>query len=170
MRTGRDKAITIAGILTVFMLLFQCPEWLHSDVWYIAAVHHFYHANIFHLAVNCLSLWLMFRNPSSVLRWSTVAAAYVLASLSWFASSADVIGASNFIFAIVGLRTPAFSHSWWRQPSVLFFLIVTVAMAVLPQVAAITHIVSFSSGCLVASVSRFIKRISHDLHRVSNNR
>lgn len=170
MRTGRDKAIIIIGILTVFLLLFHTPQWLHSHWWGIALVHHYFHANIFHLAVNCLSLWLMFRNSSSVLRWSTIATAYVLATISWFASSADVIGASNFIFALVGLRTPAFSHSWWKQPSVRFFLIVTVAMAAFPQVSAVTHLVSFSLGCLAASASRLIQRTSHDLNRVSYNR
>ena len=169
MRTGRDKVIIIIGILTVSMLLFRCPEWLHSDRWYLAVAHHFFHANIFHLAANCLSLWLMFRNPSSVLSWSRVVTAFVLASLSWFASSADVIGASNFIFALAGLRTPSFSHAWWRQPSVRFFLIVTTAMAVLPQVSAITHISSFVLGCAVASASRFINTTSHDLYRVSDN-
>ena len=156
------------GILTVFLLLFRTPEWLHSRWWGISLVHHFFHANIFHLAVNCLSLWLMFRNPSSVLRWSTLAIAYVLASLSWFASTAHVIGASNIIFALIGLRTPSFRHAWWKQPSVRFFLAVTVAMAVIPQVSAVTHIVSFSLGCAVASVSRIINRTSNDIRKVSH--
>lgn len=169
MRTGRDKAIIIIGILTVFMLLFRCPEWLHHDWWGISLAHHFFHANIFHLAVNCMSLWLMFRNPSIVLKWKTIAAAYVLATMSWFASSADVVGASNFIFALIGLRTPSFSHFWWKQPSVRFFLIATIAMAILPQVSAITHIVSFCLGCALASALRLINRISNDVRRVSNN-
>lgn len=168
MRTGRDKAIIMIGILTAFLLLFHAPEWLHSRCWKISLVHHFYHANIFHLAVNCLSLWLMFRSSASVLRWSTIATAYILATASWFASPADVIGASNFIFALIGLRTPSFRHSWWKQRSVLFFLIVTAAMAVLPQVSAITHVVSFCLGCMVAALSRIINRISHDLSRISS--
>ena len=169
MRTGRDKVIIIIGILTVFLLLFRCPEWLHSHWWGISLAHHFFHANIFHLAVNCMSLWLMFRNPAIVLKWKTIAAAYVLATLSWFASSADVVGASNFIFALIGLRTPSFRHAWWKQPSVRIFLLVTVAMGVIPQVSAVTHIVSFCLGCAAASVSRLINQTSNDIRRVSHN-
>lgn len=156
-------------MLTVFLLLFRCPEWLHSHWWGISLIHHFFHANIFHLAVNCLSLWLMFRNPASVLRWRTVVMAYALATVSWFVSSADVVGASNFIFALIGLRTPSFRHAWWKQPSVRLFLAVTVAMAFIPQISALTHIVSFSLGCAVASVSRLINRTSNDLRRASYN-
>lgn len=167
MKGGREKVIVMMGLLVACMLLFRCPEWLHSDAWHVAFLHHFFHVNIFHLAVNCLSLWLMFRNPSSRLGWGEVVTAYVIASLSWFTATADVAGASNFIYALIGLRTPPLDSPWWKARQVRLFLVVTVIMAVFPQVSAVTHVTSFCMGCMAASVSRFIKSTGHDLDRVT---
>lgn len=167
MLDGRDTAIVISGMLAAIMLVFRCPEWLHADSWHVALVHHLFHANVFHLAVNCLSLWLMLRVPSVRIGWRDILAAYVCATASWFLATRDVVGASNFIFALAGLRTPSFRSEWWRRSSVRTFLIVTVLMAAFPQVSAVTHIVSFTLGCLVSAVSRTINMTSHDLDRIS---
>ena len=166
MRTGRDISIIAIGILLATMLLFGCPQWLHSDAWHVAFLHHFFHVNIFHLAVNSLSLWMMWRRAPSI-DWHLVFTAFILASLSWFASSADVAGASNFIFAALGLRTPELTSRWWRQASVITFLAVTILMAALPQVSAVTHIVSFVSGCICAAVFRTLKQIGDDVRRAA---
>ena len=166
MRTGRDYVILTAGVLLVILLLSGCPAWLHRDVWYVAFAHHFFHVNVFHLAVNCFSLWTL-RNR---IRLPHVVAASLLAPASWFFSSADVVGASNFIFALIGLRTPSFRSVWWRQTSVLIFLVTTVLMAALPQVSALTHIISFAFGCAGAAVSRVFSRIADDIRRASYHR
>lgn len=167
MLNGKDTAIVMSGMLLAVMIAFQCPEWLHAGSWHVAVLHHLFHANVFHLAVNCLSLWLLFRK--TVLRPSVLVTAYLCASASWFASSVDVVGASNFIYAFVGLRTPSFRSGWWKLPSVRMFLAITLLMAVFPQVSAVTHVVSFMLGCLCSAVSRIIKRISDDLDRISSH-
>lgn len=166
MRTGRDFVIVAAGALLVILLLFGCPTWLHRDMWYVAFAHHFFHANVFHLAVNCFSLWTL-RNRVNL---PQVVAAYLLATASWFFSSADAVGASNFIFALIGLRTPSFRSIWWRQTSVLVFLVTMVLMAAFPQVSALTHIVSFALGCAGAALSRVFSRITDDIRRASYHR
>lgn len=166
MRTGRDCIIVTAGVLLVILLLFGCPQWLHRDAWYVAFAHHFFHVNVFHLAVNCFSLWTL-RNRTSL---HQALAAYLLATASWFFSPVDVAGASNFIFALIGLRTPSFRSVWWRQTSVLVFLITTILMAALPQVSALTHIISFAFGCAGAAVSRVFSRIADDVRRASYHR
>lgn len=166
MRTGRDYIILTAGVLLVILLLSGCPAWLHRDAWYVAFAHHFFHVNVFHLAVNCFSLWTL-RNRISL---PQVVAAYLLATASWFLSSADVVGASNFIFALIGLRTPSFRSVWWKQTSVLVFLVTTVLMAALPQVSAVTHIVSFALGCVGAALSRVFSSIADDVRRASYHR
>ena len=166
MRTGSDFVIVTAGALLAILLLFGCPLWLHSDVWYVAFAHHFFHVNVFHLAVNCLSLWTL-RNRVTL---PQCVAAYLFATASWFFSSADVAGASNFIFALIGLRTPSFRSIWWRQSSVLVFLVTMALMAAFPQVSAVTHMVSFVFGCIGAAFSRLFIRIADDVRRASYHR
>lgn len=168
MRTGRDYGIIAAGLLVTIMLLFGCPHWLHYDRWGIAFIHHFFHANLFHLAVNCFSLYILFKNDNVTAL--TIISAYICATLSWFCSSADPIGASNFIFAMMGLRTPRLSHAWWRHPSTIIFFATNMAMAFLPQVSAVTHIVSFILGCLCSILFRFIHTLTYDFRRATYHR
>lgn len=147
-------------------LLFGCPVFLHHDYGYISLVHHFFHANIFHLAVNCLSLWTLFRKD---VRYyiTPLVFAYLIGTASWFCTSADVVGFSNIIFALIGLRTPSLSHAWWKQLSVILFLAITALMALLPQVSALTHIVSFALGCIVAGAYRVVNSLSRDYCRAT---
>lgn len=163
---GSNIRIVTIGILLTMQLLFGCPTFLHFDSGYISLVHHFFHANIFHLAVNCLSVWSLFRKnyrySMTPLLW-----AFLIASASWFCTSDDVVGFSNIIFALIGLRSPALSHSWWKQPSVILFLAITALMVLLPQVSAVTHIVSFVLGCIVAGVIRIVNSICSDFRRAT---
>lgn len=165
---GSNIRIIIIGILLTTQLLFGCPTFLHYDCGYISLVHHFFHANIFHLAVNCLSVWSLFRKgyrySIAPLLW-----AFLIGSASWFCTPDDVVGFSNIIFALIGLRSPSFSNAWWKQPSVILFLAITALMALLPQVSAITHIVSFVLGCIVAGASRIVNNISSDFRRATYN-
>lgn len=166
---GNNARIGIAGILLTAHLLFGCPQFLHMDCWWVALSHHFFHANIFHLAVNCLSLWALFRKD---VRYGidSLVAAYIIGTLSWFATSADAVGFSNIIFALVGLRTPSLKSEWWKHPSVVTFLVITMVLAFLPQVSAVTHMVSFTLGCIAAGAQRIINRVSSDFRRATYNR
>lgn len=163
---GSSIRIIIIGILVAVQMLFGCPAFLHQDSGCISLVHHFFHANIFHLAVNCLSIWTLFRKD---VRYSItpLVFAYIIGTASWFCTSADVVGFSNILFALIGLRSPSLSHSWWKQPSVILFLAITALMALLPQVSAITHIVSFVLGCMVAGTSRIFNSIRSDFRRAA---
>lgn len=163
---GSNIRIVIIGILLTMQLLFGCPTFLHYDSGYISLVHHFFHANIFHLAVNCLSVWSLFRKGYRYCQTSLLWA-FLIASVSWFCTSDDVVGFSNIIFALIGLRSPSLSHSWWKQPSVILFLAITALMALLPQVSAITHIVSFVLGCIVAGAIRIVNSICSDFRRAT---
>ena len=163
---GSNIRIIIIGALFSMQIAFECPEFLHSDSWHISLVHHFFHANIFHLAVNSLSIWTLFRKGFKY-SISPIVWAYIIGSASWFCTSADVVGFSNILFALIGLRTPSLKNAWWRQPSVIVFFAITALMASLPQVSAVTHIVSFSLGCIVAGASRIINKISSDFRRAS---
>lgn len=156
----RDISIIICGILLSVFLIAGCPQWLHQESWWVAFLHHFFHANIFHLAVNGLSLWLLFKH-----RWkvSALLAAYLFASLSWFCSNADPVGLSNILFALIGMRTPSISHKWWRSQGAVIFFGVNGLMVFFSHVSAITHLVSFFLGFLYSAAAREINRLSHDI-------
>ena len=113
---GNSLRIIIIGILATSMLMWGCPLFLHEDGIHVALAHHFFHANIFHLAVNSLSVWLLFRKGYRY-EITPLIVAFICATISWYCSTADVVGFSNIIFATVGLRTPSLTHSWWRQPA-----------------------------------------------------
>lgn len=147
-------------------ILFGCPVFLHYDYGYISLVHHFFHANIFHLAINCLSIWTLFRKD---LRYdiAPLMFAYLIGTASWFFTSSDVVGFSNFIFALIGLRTPSIRNAWWRHPSVITFFVMTILMAFLPNVSAVTHVVSFVMGSGMAGAHRIFSKIRRDYSRAS---
>lgn len=163
---GNNIRIITIGILAAVYLTFGCPEFLHGNEAWVSLTHHFFHANVFHLAVNCLSIWSIFRKGyrynASMFVWS-----FIIGSASWFCTSADVVGFSNIIFAMLGLKTPSLASSWWRQPSIIAFLAITALMLFLPQVSAITHIVSFILGCIVAGAYRIISNLTRDYSRAS---
>lgn len=163
---GKDIRIIIIGVLFSVQLAFGCPDVLHSDRAYLSLLHHFFHANVFHLAVNCLAVWTLYKKD---VRYGVkqMLMAYVIATVSWFCSIEDVVGFSNFIFATIGLRTPSFDNSWWKHPSVITFFVITVLMAFLPNVSAVTHVVSFVLGSITAGAYRIINRISSDFRRAS---
>lgn len=163
---GSNIRITIIGVLLSIHVAFGCPKALHMESWYISLVHHFFHANIFHLAVNCLSVWTLFRGGFSY-NLAPLVWAFIIGSASWFCTSTDAVGFSNILFALIGLRTPSLRSRYWRDPAVIAFVAITILMALLPQVSAITHIVSFVLGCIVAGASRIVNNISRDFRRAT---
>ena len=165
---GNSIRIITTGVLVCIMMVFGCPEYLHSHGIHVALTHHFFHVNIFHLAANMLSVWLIFAKGRQY-SWKVLLIAYICATLSWYSASGSVAGMSNMIFALLGLRTPSLKNRWWRQTSVLTFLIITVSMAFIPNISTVTHITSFILGVVCAALNRFVKRIKSDYARASYN-
>lgn len=155
-------------ILSLVFLLAGRPDYLASsasDIWLNALTYHFYHANIFHLAANCLSIWYVFMvTPyrSEKDNASHLVTAFLIATLTYFTATRPVIGISNILFAIFGLRTPAFNHKWWRMPGTKVFFGITLAMLLIPQVSALTHITSFLVGTAVSCFRRYVKNLEND--------
>lgn len=165
---GNDIRIIITGILVTSMLLFGCPDYLHGDGILVAMTHHFFHVNLFHLAANLLSVWLIFRKGR---RYGVAPfiAAYICATAAWYATDMPVAGVSNMIFALFGLRTPSLRDSWWRQRNVIVFICVTAGMALVPNISGFTHLASFILGSLCAVVCRSVKVIRSDYSRAAHN-
>ena len=145
--------------ICIICFLFVDTEWLiNISMVEQMAYHHFFHGNIFHLAVNLLTGYFVFKGKSI----SKVIGSYIIGSLSVLASPTPVIGLSNMIYAMIGIRSPRFNHAWWRHPGTITFLVVTAIMVFIPNISGITHVVSFCGGVAVAILTRFVRQIKND--------
>ena len=154
--------IVIGVVLLVICLLPNSAEWITSQgVLVRMGLHHFFHSNIFHLAANMLPLYVM---RKYVKVWQ-VLVGYIIASLSILVTPLSVIGFSNMIYALIGLRSPSFDSRWWRHSGTIIFLVVTFAMLFMPRVSAVTHIVSFTAGVAISAIVRQFKKIQNDCAR-----
>lgn len=164
---GRFLRYILVGALAAVWLIFRAPDWLAgTDVPYMqrALVYSFFHASVWHLAVNGLAAWSIF-SPRRGHQGRDLAIAYAIAVAVYGLSLRPVIGFSNILYAVLGLRTPPLSSPWWRKPAVIVFLAVTVLMLFVPQMSALSHIFSFLLGMAVAGIRRFIEKTLKDAGR-----
>lgn len=129
--------------------------------------YHFFHANIFHLLVNILAMWTILapRRPHNA---RVFAIGYLIATAVYPLALRPVIGISNILYACIGQRTPSLRSKWWKSAPVITFLVVTLLMGLLPQVAGTTHIASFALGVAVAALQRRIDKLDNDIARASH--
>ena len=152
-------------IVVILLAILLCPgstQWIvGQDICTRMVLHHFFHGNIFHLLANLLSLYFVL---PYLKRWQ-IGVGYVIASLSILATATPVIGFSNMVYAFIGLRSPSFKSRWWRHSGTIIFLVVTFAMVFVPNISAVTHILSFSVGVAVSVIVRQLKQIQDDCKR-----
>ena len=157
--------IIIILVLIAMQIAFGAPEWLMpGGAPYIirALSYHFFHGNWWHLAVNSIAIWTIYKRckPCTDLLFS-----FLIAVLVYPLSFKPVIGFSNILYATLGLRTPPLSSPWWRHPSVIIFLIVTVLLVFIPRFSATTHVAAFLLGMLISSLRRYRLKILKDAGR-----
>lgn len=139
--------------IAVYVVVGQ-PDWLITapTLPYMAS-YHVFHAGIFHLTVNSIALYTVFsRRHNDNVRCLILG--WLIASPACLFSSVPVIGMSDIIYAVIGLRTPSFRNPWWRTAPVITFFIVTLAMLFIPGIAGMPHIVSLAAGIAVAHIQR----------------
>lgn len=146
----------VAGGVPAFMM--EGPYMLR------ASVYSFFHANLFHLAVNCIAVWSVFA-PGRRNACGNLFLSYLVAVLVYPLSFRPVIGFSNILYCMLGLRVPPFSSSWWKTPNAIAFIIATVVMVVIPQLSATTHIAAFLCGMALSSIHRHYLRLTKDARR-----
>lgn len=162
---GAIRYILIA-ILVALYAIFGIPDWIRDGDYLTRAItYSFFHASIWHLAVNSLAIWGIFRKDNLCKACRDLAVSYIIAVLVFPFSIRPVIGFSNILYAIIGLRTPPLSSKWWRTTPVIVFLIVTVAMLFIPRFSATTHIAAFILGIACAYVRRFNQSLVRDARR-----
>lgn len=154
--------------ITTYVILFAIcvvpgsVEWLLSQSYSTQMMlYHFFHGNIFHLLANGLGIHFLL--PRS--KWWQLLLAYVIASLSVMVATMPVVGLSNIVYALIGLRSPSFKSAWWKHYGTLTFLAVTVLMLFFPRISAVTHIVSFAAGVGISVLIRWFKKIGSGSER-----
>lgn len=158
-KTEKIAAGALVIVLVLMYFLTEIPSFMGEDRLLSALTHHFFHANILHLAVNCYATWVLVGRRFSVCE---LLIAWVLGSLSYIFASAPAVGFSNILFALMGMRTPSLRHSWWRSATTIVFLVVMVGYIFVPGVSAVTHIAAFAMGCAVSAVTRFFRQMESD--------
>ena len=152
-------------------IFLNCPSWMADGTlgfWQRAMVYQFIHANPFHLAVNALALWglLAPENRNNAIHLGT---GLLIGFLVYGCSPRPLLGISNAIFAIAGLRTPPFSSQYWRSKNVWLFLGINALLVFLPRVSAITHLLSFAIGLMLVNAQRLGKGILRSINRTRND-
>lgn len=155
-------------LVGIFVLL-NPPEYLYELAWPGHIAHHFFHANVFHLAVNCLAVWSVFSPQAKLAKW-VLPVAFVIGSFSYCFAAKPTIGFSNILFAIAGIRTPSFHSPWWRTVNCWVFIGTMVLMFFLPMFSATTHLVSFAIGVAVSACVRFKRKLDYDTRRAKGGR
>ena len=150
-------------LLTVCFFITD-PHWLLEPGVPAFLLYPFFHANMAHLALNCLALWTAF-NPKRQDRWRVLLIGAAISMIVYPLASRPVVGISNILYAVFGLRTPAIDHPWWKHPSTVTFFIVTLAMWPLPMFSVTTHIASFIIGAAIAALNRYNARLDYDAKR-----
>lgn len=153
--------------LVLSQVIFGCPDrMLPGGAPYAvrALEYSFHHASWWHLAVNTLSVWTVYR-PHRKDNIVHLFVSFVVAFLVYPISLRPCLGFSNILYATIGMRTPAISSPWWRTTPIIVFLVVTVAMLFFPQFSGLSHIAAFACGMLTAAVQRFYKKNLKDADR-----
>ena len=159
-------------VRTILILLLIALQWLvgipdfmyDGPYWERALLYSFFHGSWWHLAVNSLAIWTIFKPKykTKPLQFVTV---YLIAILVYPISFRPVIGFSNVLYAVLGLRTPSLKSQWWRRTEVIVFLVVTVALIFVPRFSATTHIAAFILGMGCAALKRSYQRLANDFRR-----
>lgn len=161
-----EERIGIIFILFGAYILCGVPEYLaDTECPYLirAASYSFFHASWWHLAVNCLAVWTIYRKPCKPCRDLVIP--FLIAMAVYPLSFRPVIGFSNVLYAVLGLRTPPLSSPWWKRSEVYIFIAVTLAMAFIPRFSATTHIAAFLLGMAGASIRRGWIKLTRDARR-----
>ena len=156
--------IVIIVVLVILQAVFGIPQFMFDGPYLERALaYSFFHGNWWHLAINAIAIWTIYRNPCKPCRDLVIP--FIIAVLVYPISFRPVIGFSNILYAAIGLRTPSLTSKWWKQSSVIIFIVVTVALVFIPRFSATTHIAAFILGMGFAGLKRLYMNITKDARR-----
>lgn len=155
--TGTDVAFTLValGFALQLALDFQ-PGYTDASL-----LQHltfaFFHANVFHLAANMMTLFLLQPSRKDLLLSYAISVAASFLAIQ----PLPTMGFSGILYVLIGIRTNLFTgrFTFWKGWFVLF-LIAGLAM---PNVNGLLHLICFICGLAI----RIFRRISHDYAKAS---
>lgn len=162
---GRSLRIVIIVALVALQVFVGIPEFMTDGPYMLRALSYsFFHASWWHLAINAIAIWTIFppKRKGNLLQ---LVISFLIAIAVYPLSFRPVIGFSNILYATLGLRTPPLSSAWWTQPSVIVFIVATLAMVFIPQLSATTHIAAFACGMMCSALRRFYLNLTKDARR-----
>ena len=164
---GRYARIVLLTALVTLQAACGVPDFFYGSAgyWQRALSYSFFHANWWHLAVNALALWTIYNPQRKCKACRDFILPYIIAVLVYPLSLRPVIGFSNVLYACLGLRTPSLRRSWWRQPAVILFIVLTALMVFIPRISATTHLAAFALGVMLAALHRTYLKVTEDARR-----
>lgn len=159
------RCIVICGIVLCY--LFCSPETImhNGNPWIVRAIlHNFLHGNVFHLASNIMMLWLLYPNMRKH-RMLIFGLSLIIATASFAVSDGDSIGLSDVLYATMGLSALPLKSKWWQTPIAKFFLLSFLVAFLLPNISAMTHLVSYIVGFVTARCIDKCQKLGDDYCR-----
>lgn len=158
----------IIAILLCMQICFRVPDIFYGSGHFVlrALTYSLFHAGWLHLAVNCLGIWTIFA-PGRKGKLLHLVVGSLIAVLVYPLALRPVLGFSNILFAVLGMRTPPLGSPWWKRSEVLVFIAVNIATLFIPRISAVTHIAAFACGMLVAALRRSIEPYLSDVRRLA---
>lgn len=149
--------VSILIVLMAVYLVFGCPEWLMTGSPILRAfAYPLFHANVFHLLCNSLAVWTMFTVYRKYVALELFVG-YTISCLVFPLATRPVVGISNLIFGIIGLRTPPFSmRKYWTNPTIIIFYVANVLTLFIPSISAVTHLAALFLGICAANAGRLL--------------
>lgn len=164
---GKMRYYIIAALAGFFCV--DVPEILYSGEYPAMLVYQFFHANIFHLLLNCLAVWTVF-DPRTKPEWWYLPIGYIISATTYLLTPYVLVGFSCVLFAIAGIRTPSFRSPWWRTWNCWVYIGTMLLMFLLPMFAASAHLIAFAMGVAVSACVRFKRRLDYDTRRAKGSR
>lgn len=164
-----EKVRYIIIVALVAFYVPDIPECLYTGEWPAMLVHPFFHANVAHLALNCLAVWTVF-DPRTRPEWWYLPVGFAIAAGAYELTDYMMVGFSSVLFAVAGLRTPSFRSRWWRTWNCWVYIGTMLLMFLAPMFAASAHLICFSIGVAVSACVRFKRRLDYDTRRAKGGR
>lgn len=135
MQKERDivRIVSIIVLIVVFCFV-RTPQGILGN--------QFIHANIFHLACNCIALWAVLGRGIAT-DIVTLMLAWCLGFIGFCLSPAPVVGVSGIVFASIGLQAERFLKSMRNVATIAICLLMGL---IVPDISVVAHLVPFVLG------------------------
>ena len=137
-----SKKVVAFSLVALLAVVYILDTYTPITISHSLLMRSFLHANIAHLVINCYALYTFIMSP--LLPYSLrycCPMAYVISVFAFACSPTCAVGASGFIFALLGMIVAR--HFTKRN---ILICAIFIAFSLLPQLATTVHIVSLLLG------------------------